>query len=146
MIQYSENGIESWMYIKQLRHSSNVIAAIHMQICRDTCLKLNLNKCETEEFFNIKSTSTRTFAIFDCQQQCTICVEKSCRHLQCFEWSEQYEIAWRVMQWQENRAHRVQSIDCMYQSFDAPCFLYFDSNHGWLTTHGMHNSQTLDTV
>lgn len=36
--QYSEKGTKSWIYIKQLRHSSSVIAAIHMEICRKTCL------------------------------------------------------------------------------------------------------------
>lgn len=36
--QYSENGTESWIYIKQLRHSSRVMAAKHMKICRNTCL------------------------------------------------------------------------------------------------------------
>lgn len=51
--QHSENGTESWMYIKQLRHSNNEIAHMHKQICNEMFLVEKWNK--SKYWMNIKN-------------------------------------------------------------------------------------------
>lgn len=60
--QCSENGTESWIYIKQLRHSKREIAQIHRHICIETFL-LRDKKRRTDLHFN--SQNDFTFGKFD---------------------------------------------------------------------------------